>query len=64
MGARPHFFTFASMKTKPAWPKLTWTTQGPFAPTAGKKFCDFNPCTTSSSFLPFRVKNIVPVLGL
>ena len=43
MGASPHFFTLASMKTKPAWPKLTWTMDGPFAPIAGKKFCDFSP---------------------
>lgn len=63
MGARPHFLTFASMKTKPDWPKLTWTVQGPLAPTAGKRFCDFRPWATSSSFLPLRVKKRVPVRG-
>lgn len=63
IGARPHFFTFASIKTKPDCPKFTCTVQGPFAPTAGKRFCDFKPCATSSNFFPFRVKNIVPVRG-
>lgn len=37
LGAKPHFFTFASIKTKPDWPKLTWTLQGPSAPTVGKR---------------------------
>ena len=63
LGARPHFFTLASIKTKPIWPKLTCTWHGPFAPTVGKKFCAFRPCATSSSFLPLRVKNTVPVRG-
>lgn len=43
MGARPHFLTFASMNTKPDWPKLTWTTHGPLAPTLGNRFWDFRP---------------------
>jgi hypothetical protein len=63
VGAKPHFFTLASMKTKPNCPKLTWTEHGPFAPTVGKKFCSFWPCTTSSSFFPLRVKNNVPDRG-
>lgn len=64
MGARPHFFTFASMKTNPICPKFTCTWHGPLAPTVGKKFCDLRPWATSSSFLPLRVKKIVPVRGL
>lgn len=64
MGARPHFLTFASMKTKPAWPKLTWIVHGPVAPTVGKKLEDLNVWwIVSSSFLPLRVKKMVPVRG-
>lgn len=63
IGAKPHFFTFASIKTNPDCPKLTCTVHGPFAPTAGNKFWDFSPCAISSSFFPFRVKNTVPVRG-
>lgn len=63
MGAKPHFLTLASMKTKPACPKLTCTVAGPLAPMAGKKFGFLMPCTTSSSFLPLRVKKMHPVRG-
>lgn len=37
LGARPHFFTLASMKTKPDCPKLICTLQGPSAPMVGKR---------------------------
>jgi hypothetical protein len=63
VGASPHFFTFASMNTNPSCPKFTCTVQGPLAPTVGKRLSDFSPWATSSSFLPFRVKKIVPVRG-
>ena len=52
------------MKTKPAWPKLTWIEQGPEAPTVGKKFDVLKEgWIVSSSFLPLRVKKMVPVRG-
>lgn len=37
LGARPHFFTLASMKTKPTCPRLTCMLQGPSAPIVGKR---------------------------
>src|SRR6266702_777812 len=37
LGARPHFFTLASMKTKPTCPRLTCMLQGPSAPMVGKR---------------------------
>ena len=64
LGANPHFFTFASMKTNPACPKLTCTLHGPSAPILGKRFHLLRPMNASSIFRPFRVKKTVPDRGL
>jgi hypothetical protein len=63
LGASPHFLTLASMKTKPAWPRLTWTVAGPLAPTHGKRLKRWRPTKQSSCLRPLRVKKTVPVRG-
>jgi hypothetical protein len=64
IGASPHFLTLASIKTKPAWPKLMWMEQGPVAPTVGNRLAVLKVgWIVSSYFLPLRVKKTVPVRG-
>ena len=43
LGAKPHFLTFASMKTKPDCPRFTCRLHGPSAPTVGNKFQRVKP---------------------
>lgn len=64
LGANPHFFTLASMKTNPACPRFTCTLQGPSAPIVGKRFHRLKPTKASSVLRPLRVKKTVPVRGL